>query len=249
MRILLLCVFSYLGVTVIFKTRDKFNFIIPYVEFRKEEKGQLPLIIDSNIIIDGRIADVCETGLIDAPLIMPRFVLEEVQYIADSKDKIKRARGRRGLEILRRLQSNNKIEVEIKDDIAPTIKEVDAKLIKLAKSLHGRLLTNDFNLSQVAKLQGIIVVNMNELASAMKSVVLPGERLVLKLIRRGEDINQAIGYLDDGTMVVAEDGKSYIGEKVTLIISSVLQTNIGKMIFGRVAGVEGKGSYEENGKA
>jgi uncharacterized protein YacL len=227
----------YVCISTLLQTKDDFRFIIPYVEFSKEVKGARPLVLDTSVVIDGRIADVAETRVIDQPMVIPRFVLQELQGIADSADKLRRNRGRRGLDILNRLQKSPGIEVRIHDSEIPElagIREVDQKLVVLAKHLGGKVVTNDYNLNKIARLQGVEVINLNDLANAMKPIVLPGESLTLKLIKRGEEPGQGIGYLDDGTMVVAEQGAFHLGETVRLTVTSVLQTSAGRMIFGRI---------------
>jgi uncharacterized protein YacL len=227
----------YLCVSTLLQTKDDFRFIIPYVEFSKEVKGARPLVLDTSVVIDGRIADVAETRVIDQPMVVPRFVLQELQSIADSSDKLRRNRGRRGLDILNRLQKSPGIEVRIHDAEIPElagVKEVDQKLVILAKHLGGKVVTNDYNLNKIARLQGVEVINLNDLANAMKPIVLPGEYLSVKLIKRGEEQGQGVGYLDDGTMVVAEQGSYHLGEVVRLTVTSVLQTSAGRMIFGRI---------------
>ena len=225
------------------QTKDDFRFIIPYVEFSKEIKGARPLVLDTSVIIDGRIADVAETKVIDQQFVIPRFVLQELQSIADSSDKLRRNRGRRGLDILNRLQKSPGIEVRIHDAEIPElagIREVDQRLVVLAKHLGGKVVTNDYNLNKIARLQGVEVINLNDLANAMKPIVLPGEGLTVKLLKRGEEQGQGIGYLDDGTMVVAEQGAYHLGETLKLTVTSVLQTSAGRMIFGRIDTVQGK---------
>jgi uncharacterized protein YacL len=227
----------YVCISTLLQTKDDFRFIIPYVEFSKEVKGARPLVLDTSVVIDGRIADVAETRVIDQPMVIPRFVLQELQGIADSADKLRRNRGRRGLDILNRLQKSPGVEVRIHDGEIPElagIREVDQKLVVLAKHLGGKVVTNDYNLNKIARLQGVEVINLNDLANAMKPIVLPGESLTLKLIKRGEEQGQGIGYLDDGTMVVAEQGAFHLGETVRLTVTSVLQTSAGRMIFGRI---------------
>ncbi len=227
----------YVCVSTLLQTKDDFRFIIPYVEFAKEVKGSRPLVLDTSVIIDGRIADVAETQVIDQPMVVPRFVLQELQNIADSADKLRRNRGRRGLDILNRLQKSPGIEVRIHDGEVPElagVREVDQQLVILAKHLGGKVVTNDYNLNKIAKLQGVEVINLNDLANAMKPIVLPGENLTVKLIKKGEEQGQGVGYLDDGTMVVAEQGSYHLGETVRLTVTSVLQTSAGRMIFGRM---------------
>jgi uncharacterized protein YacL len=248
----------YVCISTLLQTKDDFRFIIPYMEFSKEVKGARPLVLDTSVVIDGRIADVAETRVIDQPMVVPRFVLQELQSIADSSDKLRRNRGRRGLDILNRLQKSPGIEVRIHDAEIPElagIREVDQRLVILAKHLGGKVVTNDYNLNKIARLQGVEVINLNDLANAMKPIVLPGEALVVKLLKRGEEPGQGVGYLDDGTMVVAEQGAYHLGDTVRLTVTSVLQTSAGRMIFGRMDGpvqpaksVAGAGapSHQEN---
>lgn len=234
---MLLMFICYICISTLLQTKDDFRFIIPYMEFSKEVKGARPLVLDTSVVIDGRIADVAETRVIDQPLVVPRFVLQELQGIADSSDKLRRNRGRRGLDILNRLQKSPGIEVKIHDAEIPElagIREVDQRLVVLAKHLGGKVVTNDYNLNKIARLQGVDVINLNDLANALKPIVLPGEGLTVKLIKRGEEPGQGIGYLDDGTMVVTEQGAYHLGETVRLTVTSVLQTSAGRMIFGRI---------------
>jgi len=234
---LIVIVTSYVCISMLLQTKDDFRFIIPYMEFTKEVKGARPLVLDTSVVIDGRIADVADTKVIDQPLVVPRFVLQELQGIADSSDKLRRNRGRRGLDILNRLQKSPGIEVKIHDAEIPElagIREVDQRLVVLAKHLGGKVVTNDYNLNKIARLQGVDVINLNDLANALKPIVLPGEGLTVKLIKRGEEPGQGVGYLDDGTMVVTEQGGYHLGEVVRLTVTSVLQTSAGRMIFGRL---------------
>lgn len=230
----------YLTISFILQTKDDIRFVVPYVEFTKQSRGARPLILDTSVIIDGRIADICDTRIIDSELLIPRFVLQELQAIADSSDKLKRNRGRRGLDMLNKLQTNDKVEIKISDARLPTVDEagdVDQKLVSLGKKLDGRLVTNDYNLNKIAQLRGVDVININDLANALKPVVLPGETIAVKIIRPGEEMGQGIGYLDDGTMVVAESSHDKINEDVTITVTSVLQTSAGRMIFGRPEGL------------
>ncbi len=239
--LLILIFICYVCISTLLQTKDDFRFIIPYVEFSKEVKGARPLVLDTSVVIDGRIADVAETRVIDQPMMIPRFVLQELQSIADSSDKLRRNRGRRGLDILNRLQKSPGIEVRIHDAEIPElagIREVDQRLVVLAKHLGGKVVTNDYNLNKIARLQGVEVINLNDLANAMKPIVLPGESLTVKLLKRGEEQGQGIGYLDDGTMVVAEQGAYHLGETLRLSVTSVLQTSAGRMIFGRIDPVQ-----------
>jgi uncharacterized protein YacL len=235
---ILTVVVCYICVSLLLQTKDDFRFIIPYMEFSREVKGSRPLVLDTSVVIDGRIADVAEAKVLDQPLLIPGFVLQELQSIADSSDRLRRNRGRRGLDVLQRLQKMQGLDVRIHEteDSVPGAPngEVDAKLVALAKSLGGKVVTNDYNLNKVARLQGVEVINLNELSNALKPVVLPGEALEVKLIKRGEEPGQGVGYLDDGTMVVVEQGLHHLGERVRVTATSVLQTNAGRMIFGRL---------------
>lgn len=231
----LLLVFSYCGVSFLLQTRNDFRFIIPFVEFQRSVKGVKPLILDTSVVIDGRIADVMETKLIDCPLLMPRFAIVELQHIADSSDRSRRTRGRRGLDVLSKLQNMPGVELQIDDAELPEYanQPVDLKLVALAKHLEGKLVTNDFNLNKVAKLQGVTVINLNDLANALKPVFLPGERFEVDVVKSGEEVGQGIAYLDDGTMVVVDQGRNHIAERVVVTVTSVLQTSAGRMIFAR----------------
>ena len=197
-----------------------------------------PKILDTSVIIDGRIADVVETGFVDGVLVIPQFVLWELQLVADSADSLKRNRGRRGLDILRRIQKNKALDVQIVEADYPKIREVDLKLIELAKDMKGKIVTNDFNLNKVAQLQGVTVLNINELANTLKPIVLPGETMKVFISKEGKEYNQGVGYLDDGTMVVVDNARRMISKNIAITVTSVLQTTAGKMIFGR---------YEEKG--
>ena len=224
---LLTGVMGYLGLALGANKIEEFNLL---------GWGQAPApkdvrILDTNVIIDGRIADVCEAGFMQGTLIVPRFILEELQYIADSSDPIKRVRGRRGLDVLNRMQKNTAITIEITDQDFPKIKTVDAKLIALSRKIYGKLVTNDFNLNKVAELQGVGILNLNELANAMKPVVLPGEMMTVKVIKEGKEPGQGVAYLDDGTMIVIENALKYQGANVAVTVTSVLQTTAGRMIF------------------
>lgn len=236
----------YLSISFILQTKDDFRFVIPYVEFSKQTKGARQILLDTSVLIDGRINDIAETGMFESQLVVPRFVLRELQQVADSADKLKRARGRRGLDMLARLQGNKRIEVIVYDH-APNDAggEVDQMLVSLAQDINARILTNDFNLNKVAQLRGVDVINLNDLANALKPVVLPGERMTIRLVKPGEESGQGVGYLDDGTMVVVEQGRSLVGEEVEFTVTSALQTSAGRMIFGRLnngadSGAEGR---------
>lgn len=237
LRLLITLVCCYFSVSALLQTKDEFRFIIPYVEFSKQVKGGRPLVLDTSVIIDGRIADICDTRIIDTKLIVPRFVLQELQHIADSADKLKRNRGRRGLDMLKRMQTNPKVELQVHEANLTELREVhkvDERLVVFAKALGARVVTNDYNLNKIAQLQGVDVINLNEVANALKSVALPGEVLTVRLVKPGDQIGQGVGYLDDGTMVVVEQGRSAIGQEVGITVTSVLQTNAGRMIFGRI---------------
>jgi uncharacterized protein YacL len=206
------------------------------VEFAKQTKGARPLVLDTSAIVDGRIADLCETRLFDAAVIVPRFVLNELQLIADSADKLKRNRGRRGLDVLKKMQTSTAIDVEIDDAAVDELEEakgVDQKLLVFAKAHNGRLATTDYNLTKVAQVRGVDVVNINDLANMLKVVVLPGEGMKVRIVKPGEEADQGIGYLDDGTMVVVEGARNKIGKDVSISVTSSLQTSAGKMIFGK----------------
>lgn len=200
---------------------------------KKMEFGGEPKVLDTSVIIDGRIFDICQTGFVEGTLIIPNFVLEELRHIADSSDSLKRNRGRRGLDILNKIQKELDIEVRIWDREVKDAKEVDVKLLKLAAEIGGKVVTNDYNLNKVAEFQGVPVLNINELANAVKPVLLPGEELAILVAKVGKEQNQGIGYLDDGTMIVIENGRRYVGETIEVIVTSVLQTAAGRMIFAR----------------
>ncbi|MEK7275175.1 MAG: PIN domain-containing protein [Candidatus Desantisbacteria bacterium] len=193
-------------------------------------------ILDTSVIIDGRIEDICETGFLTGTLIAPRFVLLELQRIADSSDSLKRTRGRRGMDILHKIQKRPNINVQISEIDYPDVKEVDSKLLCLAKELKAKVMTNDFNLNKLAQLEDVGILNINELAEALKPVVLPGEEMHVHIIKEGKEYSQGVGYLDDGTMVVVDNGYDYIGRRVNTIVTSVLQTTAGRMIFTRLEG-------------
>jgi uncharacterized protein YacL len=190
-------------------------------------------ILDTSVIIDGRIADIAETGFLDGTIVIPQFVLRELQLVADSADSMKRNRGRRGLDILQRIQKIATLSVQIVEDDFPSVREVDLKLIELAKQYEGKIVTNDFNLNKVAQLQGVPVLNINELANSLKPIVLPGEIMRVFILKEGKEYNQGVAYLDDGTMVVVDNARKMIGKNIDISVTSVLQTTAGKMIFGR----------------
>lgn len=237
-------IIGYLGFQVGFRRREEFMNILSIsrkdkarkqpVDEEKEDKYELkPKILDTSVIIDGRIADICQTNFLEGTIVIPQFILEELQHIADSSDVLKRNRGRRGLDILNRIQKELKIKVEIYEGDFEDIQEVDSKLVKLAKLINGIVVTNDFNLNKVCDFQGVSVLNINDLANAVKPVVLPGEELVVQVIKDGKEQRQGIAYLDDGTMIVVEDGRDHIGKTIEVLITSVLQTSAGRMIFAK----------------
>jgi len=201
--------------------------------FRSAAPQRRYKILDTSVIIDGRIADVCETGFMDGTLVIPQFVLKELQLVADSADSMKRNRGRRGLDILQKIQKMSGLEVSISDLDYPDVREVDLKLIELARALQGKIVTNDFNLNKVAQLRGVDVLNVNELANSLKPVVLPGELMRVFILKEGKEYNQGVAYLDDGTMVVVDNARKMISKTIEIVVTSVLQTTAGKMIFGR----------------
>ncbi|TWU05894.1 PIN/TRAM domain-containing protein [Stieleria varia] len=230
---LLLC---YICVSVLLQTKDDFRFLIPYVEFVREVKGFKPLVLDTSVVIDGRIADMVHTGVFDNQLIMPRFALTELQAIADSSDKLRRTRGRRGLDVLNRMRADNNVDLIIFDRELPELagQTVDLKLVLLAKHLEGKVVTGDYNLNKVAKLHNVPVINLNEISNALRPAYLPDETFRVKIIKAGEGPEQGVGYLDDGTMVVVEGARNKIGQDLDVRVTSTLQTNAGKMIFTKV---------------
>ncbi len=230
----------YLTITVVMRTKDDVRFVIPYVEFAKQTKGARPLVLDTSAIVDGRISDLCRNKLFDAPVLVPRFVLNELQLIADSADKLKRNRGRRGLDILNTMQTHETIDIEIDDSSIAEVEEltgVDQKLVAFSKITNGRLCTTDYNLSKVARVRAVDVINVNDLASMLKVIALPGENMVVKIIKPGEESDQGIGYLDDGTMIVVEGARDKLGKEISISVTSSLQTSAGKMIFGKFEGM------------
>lgn len=236
---------GYIGIKITLKSReDLFNIsklsrLSP--SLGKDKSGKKdnttksipPKVLDTSVIIDGRIADICRTGFVEGKLIIPKFVLNELQHIADSSDDLKRVRGRRGLDILNIIQKELDIEVEITEKDFDDIPEVDSKLLKLAQVMNGKVVTNDYNLNKVAQFQGVEVLNINELANAVKPVAIPGEEMVAQVVKEGKESNQGVAYLDDGTMIVVEGGRKHIGETINVLVTSVLQTSAGRMIFGK----------------
>jgi uncharacterized protein YacL len=228
-------VLAVLGATVMtIRDRDILALLGLFVADEKVRRKRNVVLLDTSVIIDGRVADICQTGFIGGTMIIPRVVLDELQHIADSPDVLRRNRGRRGLDILNKMQKDERIPLEISEMDAKEVREVDAKLIKLAQSLDCPVLTNDYNLNRVAELQGVRVLNINELANAVKAIVLPGETLDVHIIQEGKELGQGVGYLDDGTMVVIEDGRRRMDETVEIVVTRVLQTVAGRMIFGQI---------------
>ena len=227
--------FSYLGAVTILRGQDEFNLLIPFVKLESKGPGEELILLDTSVIIDGRIADIAETHFLSGRLVLPRFVLKELQLIADSADPLKRNRGRRGLDILNRIKGNPHVEVKIQEMDFPELSTVDAKLVKMALAVNAKVFTNDFNLNKVAELQGVKVLNINELANALKPVVIPGEAMQVKVLKEGKEHDQGVAYLDDGTMVVVDNGRRRIGQTISVMITSVLQTQAGRMIFAKPA--------------
>ncbi|MEL6106227.1 MAG: TRAM domain-containing protein [Planctomycetota bacterium] len=225
----------YVCTSILIQTKDDFRFLIPYVEFVREVKGFKPLVLDTSVVIDGRIADLVNTGVFDNQLIMPRFALSELQAIADSSDKLRRVRGRRGLDVLNRMRADDNVDLMIFDRELPELagQTVDLKLVLLAKHLEGKVVTGDFNLNKVAKLHNVPVINLNEISNSLRPVFLPDETFRVKIIKVGEGPEQGVGYLDDGTMVVVEGARNRVGQELAVRVTSTLQTNAGKMIFAK----------------
>jgi uncharacterized protein YacL len=230
---IILLVFPYLGIVMGARKGEWLEPQRLVALFRNTGPAKRYRILDTSVIIDGRIADVCETGFLDGTLVIPQFVLKELQLVADSSDSLKRNRGRRGLDILQKIQKMAGVDVMISDIDFPEVREVDLKLIELGRSLQGKIVTNDFNLNKVAQLRGVEVLNINELANALKPVVLPGEFMKVFILKEGKEYNQGVAYLDDGTMVVVDNARRMIGKNIDVVVTSVLQTTAGKMIFGR----------------
>ncbi|MFN3333185.1 MAG: PIN/TRAM domain-containing protein [Caldilinea sp.] len=240
--LVLVFMFGYLGAAIlVLRKRDFFSLLRGEIDEQRnplvrqgekiEASNSPTLLLDTSVIIDGRIADVAKTGFLLGTLTVPRFVLNELQYIADSADSLRRNRGRRGLEVLDRLQSTPEVAIAFIDQDPPDAQQVDDKLISLARKCNGLIITNDFNLNRVAKLQGVRILNINELANAVKSVYLPGEVIPLKIIQEGKELGQGVGYLEDGTMVVVENGRRYLNQEILVQVTKVLQTNAGRLIF------------------
>jgi uncharacterized protein YacL len=234
---------AYIGMKIGLKKGEEFSFAGLKGASRIPSATENPKILDTSVIIDGRVADICETGFIEGTFIIPQFILHELQHVADSADSIKRTRGKRGLEILHRIQKQVDVDVKIIDQDFPKVKEVDAKLVELAKKMGAKIITNDSNLNKVAELQGVDVLNINQLANALKPVVLPGEDVSVKVIKEGKEPGQGVAYLDDGTMVVVENGSKYMGKNIDVMVTQILQTTAGRMIFAKVGGDTGGGYF------
>ena len=232
-RVVVTWVFAYIGMIMAMRGRDEFNIIIPYVRFSRHDRGDDLHLVDTSAIIDGRILDLCKARFIGGRLLIPRFVLRELQAVADSSEAIKRNRGRRGLDVLQELRRQSHIDVQIHEEEVPNIVEIDAKLVKLAQLASAKIVTTDYNLNKVAQLQGVAVLNVNELAKLLRPVVLPGEVIEVKPIKEGKEPHQSVAYLDDGTMVVVENGRALIGQIIRTVVTSVLQTSAGRMVFVR----------------
>jgi len=233
LQIILILIFCYLGMVIAMRGKDEFNLIVPYIKFVRQDEREDVILLDTSVIIDGRIADILQTKFIEGRIVIPRFVLRELQQIADSGDSLKRNRGRRGLDILNRIQKDSHLNVRINEEDFPEIKDVDAKLVKLGQLVGGRVVTNDFNLNKIAELQGVTVLNINELANALRPIVLPGEMMDIRISKEGKEYNQGVGYLDDGTMVVVDNTRHMIGQVIKVAVTSVLQTSAGRMIFAK----------------
>jgi uncharacterized protein YacL len=234
LQILVMLLMAYVGLTVGASKGDLLNLAALGGVFGGEKQGKKSYkILDTSVIIDGRIADIAETGFLDGIIVTPQFVLRELQLVADSADSLKRNRGRRGLDVLQRLQKMATLSIQIVEDDFPAVREVDLKLIELAKVYEGKIITNDFNLNKVAQLQGVEVLNINELANSLKPIVLPGEIMKVFILKEGKEYNQGVAYLDDGTMVVVDNARKMIGKTIDVSVTSVLQTTAGKMIFGK----------------
>jgi uncharacterized protein YacL len=234
-RLIVYCAFGYLGMMLAMRSnRDEFSLIIPYVRFARETLQHEPLLIDTSVIIDGRIADLCETGFLSRSLIVPRFVLGELQALADSHDPVKRERGRRGLDILNQLQRSPGVVLTIHDDSNDAELAVDARLVHVARVMQARLLTNDQALCQVARLQQVGALNLNDLARALRPTILTGDELSLHLVKEGRESHQSVGYLPDGTMIVVNHARAQLGQTVSVVVSSALTTAAGRLIFAEL---------------
>lgn len=233
----LVLLFGFVGVSIALSQAANWREVVQAVR-RHGFGGPPPKIVDTSVIIDGRIVDICHTGFVEGALLVPRFVLRELHSIADSSDVLRRARGRRGLDILRVLQEpGSGVSIEVIEDDPSDVAEVDGKLVRVARKYGAKILTNDLNLNKVAQIEGVEVLNVNDLANALKPAVLPDEEMIVRLVKEGKEALQGVGYLDDGTMVVVDGGKEFVGKEVSVLVTSVLQTSAGRMIFGRLRSV------------
>jgi uncharacterized protein YacL len=232
-RVFFLVIMPYIGLLVGMRKSEWLNPAHLFRFFQEKSVGRSFKILDTSVIIDGRIADLCDTAFMEGTLVVPQFILKELQLVADSSDALKRQRGRRGLDVLDHLQKSSQVSVMISDADFPDVRDVDSKLIEMAKQLDAKIVTNDLNLNKVARLQGISVLNINELANALKPIVLPGEQMRVFIIKEGKEKDQGVAYLDDGTLVVVDNSRRWIGQNIDITVTSVLQTTVGKMIFGR----------------
>lgn len=235
MRAVLTIVFSYLGAVMALRGKDEFSVIIPYVRFRRQELSEQVIILDTSAIIDGRVWDIYKTNFITGRLVVPRFVLQELQNLADSNDELKRQRGRRGVEILRNMQKDAALDVRIHEDDISGITEVDAKLVRLAKIMEARIFTTDYNLSRIAAIQGVVTINVQDLLNAIKPSIFIGEEMDVRLVKEGKEPDQGLAYTEDGTMIVVAGGRSLVGKKVRVMVTSILPTQGGRIIFTKLA--------------
>jgi uncharacterized protein YacL len=231
----------YLCITIVIQTRNDFRFLIPYIDFSSRGTQEGGFVLDTSAIIDGRIVDICETMILATPLVIPDFVIRELQSIADSPDRLRRLRGRRGLDMVARLQKSEAVRVSIRETQYMGTSSVDDQILQTAKDINGRVITTDFNLNKVSQIEGVAVININDLANAVKPAVLPGEDLTIKIIRPGQEPGQGVGYLEDGTMVVVENARDRIGENLRIYVTGSIQTSAGRMIFGKPADEENGG--------
>jgi uncharacterized protein YacL len=239
-------IFTYLGAITVLRGQDEFTLMIPFVTLDTKGTSEEFILLDTSVIIDGRIADICKTHFLSGRFILPRFVLKELQLISDSSDPLKRNRGRRGLDVLNKMKGNPNVQVKINEMDFPEFNTVDAKLVKMAQVMNAKVFTNDFNLNKVAELQGVKVLNINELANALKPIVMPGELMQVKILKEGKEHDQGVAYLDDGTMVVVDNGRRRIGQTLNVAITSVLQTQAGRMIFARLGDEPDRGPRGES---
>lgn len=235
-KLLISIITCYITTSLLLQTRGDFRMILPYVEFKKDVRSSRPYVLDTSAVIDGRIIDILATGIFDSPLIIPRSVVSEIQNYAESSDKLRRARGRRGLDILNRLQNDPKVDLRVMDSDSPELLQYpeDSRLVILTKQMEGKLITSDYNLSKVAQVHGTHSLNLNDLSNALKQVFVPGEQLEVLLVKAGEEPQQGCGYLPDGTMVVVDNGRSEIGKLIRITVTSVLQTSAGRLVFGKI---------------